>query len=234
MIARHKLNATYLLPRTTTIQGATMFNLSNETHFSPLPANKTRTVFMRIEDKKGAEQIFLHAQRDWNKNIEHDQQIRVGNERHDTVEQNTCTELKAEEHRITHADRKVEVRMDDHLTIAKNQHIKVGTAQLVSAGNEIHLKAGEKIVIDAEMELTVKAGGSFIKVDVGGIAVMGPEVKVNAGGSPGNGTGIGIKSPMLPGAADRDQAGSLMARALGNAGGEKTKSKPKRKAHFSG
>ena len=167
-----------------------MFNLSNETHFSPLPANKTRTVFMRIEDKKGAEQIFLHAQRDWNKNIEHDQQIRVGNERHDTVEQNTYTELKAEEHRITHADRKVEVRMDDHLTIAKNQHIKVGTAQLVSAGNEIHLKAGEKIVIDAEMELTVKAAGSFIKVDMGGIAVMGPEVKVNAGGSPGNGTGI--------------------------------------------
>jgi type VI secretion system secreted protein VgrG len=39
------------------------------------------------------------------------------------------------------------------------------------------------------MELTVKAGGSFIKVDVGGIAAMGPEVKVNAGGSPGNGTG---------------------------------------------
>jgi type VI secretion system secreted protein VgrG len=98
----------------------------------PLPANKTRTVFktlsspggsgfneLRIEDKKGAEQIFLHAQRDWDENIEHDQKIRVGNERHDTVEQNTYTELKAEEHRITHADRKVEVRMDDHLTIAK-------------------------------------------------------------------------------------------------------------------
>jgi type VI secretion system secreted protein VgrG len=165
---------------------------------------------LRIEDKKGAEQIFLHAQRDWDENIEHDQKIRVGNERHDTVEQNTYTELKAEEHRITHADRKVEVRMDDHLTIEKNQHVKVGMAQLVSAGNEIHLKAGEKIVIDAGMELTVKAGGSFIKVDVGGIAVMGPEVKVNAGGSVGNGTGIGIKSPVLPGAADRDKAGSLM------------------------
>jgi type VI secretion system secreted protein VgrG len=146
---------------------------------------------LRIEDKKGAEQIFLHAQRDWDENIEHDQKIRVGNERHDTVEQNTYTELKAEEHRITHADRKVEVRMDDHLTIGQNQHIKVGTAQLVSAGNEIHLKAGDKIVIDAEMELTVKAGGSFIKVDVGGIAVMGPEVKVNAAVRRGMGRGSG-------------------------------------------
>ncbi|NVZ60344.1 type VI secretion system tip protein VgrG, partial [Pseudomonas edaphica] len=213
----------------------------------PLPANKTRTVFktlsspggggfneLRIEDKKGAEQIFLHAQRDWDENIEHDQKIRVGNERHDTVEKNAYTELKAEEHRTTHADRKVEVRMDDHLTIAQNQHVRVGTAQLVSAGNEIHLKAGEKIVIEAGMELTIKAGGSFIKLDAGGITVLGPVVKVNAGGSAGSGRGIGIKAPGLPGAADRDKAGSLMAQALVNELQEKIKSKPKRMLNFSG
>ncbi|UQY33748.1 type VI secretion system tip protein VgrG [Pseudomonas fulva] len=188
----------------------------------PLPANKTRTVFktlsslggggfneLRIEDKKGAEQIFIHAQKDWDENIEHDQKIRVGNERHDTVEKNTYTELKAEEHRTTHADRKVEVRTDDHLTVALNQHVKLGTAQLTSAGREIHLKAGEKIVIEAGMELTVKAGGSFIKLDPSGITMVGPTVRVNAGGSPGSGSGIGIKPPVLPGAADKDKAGGV-------------------------
>jgi type VI secretion system secreted protein VgrG len=88
-----------------------------------LPANKTRSVFktlsspggggyneLRIEDRKRAEQIFIHAERNWDENIEHDQKIRVGNERHDTVEQNTYTELKAEEHRTTHSDRKVPKR----------------------------------------------------------------------------------------------------------------------------
>ncbi|UQY33754.1 type VI secretion system tip protein VgrG [Pseudomonas fulva] len=188
----------------------------------PLPANKTRTVFktlsspggggfneLRIEDKKGAEQIFIHAQKDWDENIEHDQKIRVGNERHDTVEKNTYTELKAEEHRTTHADRKVEVRTDDHLTVAQNQHVKLGTAQLTQAGREIHLKAGEKIVIEAGMELTVKAGGSFIKLDPSGITMVGPTVRVNAGGSPGSGSGIGIKPPVLPGAADKDKAGGV-------------------------
>jgi type VI secretion system secreted protein VgrG len=178
---------------------------------------------LRIEDKKGAEQIFLHVQRDWDENIENDQKIRVGNERHDTVEKNTYTELKAEEHRTTHADRKVEVRMDDHLIVAQNQHVKLGKAQLVSAGREIHLKAGEKIVIEAGMELTMKAGGSFIKLDAGGITVLGPVVRKNAGGSPGNGTGIGIKAPGLPGVADRDKAGSLMDQALVNAVPEKVK-----------
>ena len=211
----------------------------------PLPANKTRTVFktlsspggggfneLRIEDKKGAEQIFIHAQKDWDENIEHDQKIRVGNERHDTVEKNTYTELKAEEHRTTHADRKVEVRTDDHLTVAQNQHVKLGTAQLTSAGREIHLKAGEKIVIEAGMELTVKAGGSFIKLDPSGITMIGPTVKVNAGGSPGSGSGIGIKPPVLPGAADKDKAGSLMEQALVNTVTEPKR--PKRMFSFSG
>jgi type VI secretion system secreted protein VgrG len=203
-----------------------------------LPANKTRTVFktlsspggggyneLRIEDKKGAEQIYLHAQRDWDENIEHDQKIRVGNERHDTVEKNTYTELKAEEHRTTISDRKTETRMDDHLTIGQNQHVKLGTAQLTSVGKEIHLKAGAKIVIEAGMELTVKAGGSFIKLDAGGITVVGPVIKINAGGSAGSGTGIGIKPPVLPGAADQDKAGSLMDQALMNAVPEKVKPK---------
>ncbi|MGV8889694.1 MAG: type VI secretion system tip protein TssI/VgrG [Pseudomonas sp.] len=203
-----------------------------------LPANKTRSVFktlsspggggyneLRIEDKKGAEQIYIHAQRDWDENIEHDQKIRVGNERHDTVEKNTYTELKAEEHRTTIADRKTEARMDDHLTIGQNQHVKLGTAQLTSVGKEIHLKAGAKIVIEAGMELTVKAGGSFIKLDAGGITVVGPVIKINAGGSAGSGTGIGIKPPVLPGAADQDKAGSLMDQALLNAPPEKVKPK---------
>ncbi|WDG81373.1 type VI secretion system tip protein VgrG [Pseudomonas chlororaphis] len=203
-----------------------------------LPANKTRTVFksmsspggagyneLRIEDKKGAEQIFIHAQRDWDENIEHDQKIRIGHERHDTVEKNTYTELKAEEHRITHADRKTETRVDDHLTVGENQHIKLGTAQLTKAGQEIHLKAGAKMVIEAGSELTIKAGGSFIKLDAGGVTVVGSVVKINAGGSPGSGTGIGIKPPGLPGAADKDKAGSLMDEALMNTPPEKVKPK---------
>jgi type VI secretion system secreted protein VgrG len=219
-----------------------LYHKENQVPYA-LPANKTRSVFktlsspggggfneLRIEDKKGAEQIFIHAQRDWDENIEHDQKIRVGNERHDTVIKNTYTELKAEEHRTTIADRKVETRMDDHLTIGQNQHIKLGTAQLTSVGREIHLKAGDKMVIEAGSELTIKGGGSFIKLDAGGVTVVGPVVKVNAGGSAGSGTGIGIKPPVLPGAADKDKAGSLMDQAVGNA---KQETKPEMDYPFS-
>ncbi|MEZ3134046.1 type VI secretion system tip protein TssI/VgrG [Stutzerimonas kunmingensis] len=211
-----------------------------------LPANKTRTVFktlsspsgggyneLRIEDRKGAEQIYLHAQRDWDENIEHDQKIRVGHERHDTVEANSYSEFRAEEHLIVAGDRKVEVKPDDHLTVGQTQHIKLGTAQLTKAGREIHLKAGKKMVIEASIELTLKAGGSFIKLDPGGITVSGPLARINAGGAPGKGSGIKIKAPVLPGMADSDKAGSLLEQALP---GEPIKptSKRKRSLNFSG
>ncbi|MBN3862006.1 type VI secretion system tip protein VgrG [Pseudomonas frederiksbergensis] len=167
-----------------------------------LPANKTRSTFktlsspggggfneLRIEDKKGQEQIFLHALRDWDENVEHDQKIRVGNERHDTVEQNSYSEFKAEEHHTVHKDRKVETRANDHLTVGVNQHIKVGTGQFIKAGQEIHLSSGMKVVLEAGSELTLKAGGSFIKIDASGVTLSGPAINMNAGGSPGSGTG---------------------------------------------
>jgi type VI secretion system secreted protein VgrG len=185
-----------------------------------LPTHKTRSVFktlsspdgegyneLRIEDRKGAEQIYGHAQRDWDENVEHDQKIRVGHERHDIVEGNSYSQLRAEEHRTTHADRRSEIKADDHLTIGNCQHVKLGTSQFTEAGREIHLSSGLKIVLEAGSELTFKAAGSFIKLDAGGITMVGPLIRMNSGGSPGKGSGA---APILPGAvkpADADVPG---------------------------
>jgi type VI secretion system secreted protein VgrG len=202
--------------------------LYHKEHVVPydLPANKTRTVFktlsspggggyneLRIEDRKGQEQIYIHAQKDWDENVEHDQKIRIGHERHDTVEANSYTELKAEEHRTTHQDRKTEIRANDHLTVAINQHVKLGTGQFVEAGNEIHYYAGSKVVIDAGMELTAKGGGSWLKLDPSGVTLSGATIKMNSGGAPGVGSGIAILRPGALMQADADKAGALLTPA---------------------
>src|SRR5690606_26942816 len=195
----------------------------------PLPEHKTRSVFktlsspggegfneLRIEDRAGEEQISLHAQRDWDQNIQHDQHIRVGHERHDRVEANSYTELLAEEHHTTHADRKTEIKSDDHLTVANNQHIKLGQGQFIEAGQEIHLSCGMKGVLEAGSEITLKAGGSFIKIDPSGISMVGPQVRLNSGGTPGNGGGIAAVLPVIPGAADADTAGQITQWPMAN------------------
>ena len=202
--------------------------LYHKEHVVPydLPANKTRSLFktlsspggggyneLRIEDRKGQEQIYIHAQRDWDENIEHDQKIRIGNERHDRVEANSYSEFKGEEHRTTHADRKSEIKANDHLSVGNNQHIKIGTGQFINAGSEIHLSSGQKVVLEAGSELTFKAAGSFVKLDAGGITLVGPVIKINSGGGPGSGSGA---APILPGkvkAADADKAGELLIQA---------------------
>jgi len=194
-----------------------------------LPAHKTRSVFktlsspggdgyneLRIEDKKGEEQIYLHAQRDWDENIENNQTVRVGNERHDTVEANSYSEFKAEEHHTTHSDRKTEIKANDHLTVGTSQHVKLGTAQLTQAGNEIHYYAGDKVVIDADMELTAKGGGSFLKLDPSGVSLAGAMLKINSGGAPGAGAGIAILQPLIPQPASFDTAGNLLDLAKPN------------------
>ncbi|WP_417776548.1 type VI secretion system tip protein TssI/VgrG [Stutzerimonas xanthomarina] len=191
-----------------------------------LPANKTRSVFktlsspggggyneLRIEDRKGAEQIYLHAQRDWDENIEHDQKIRVGHERHDIVEADSYSEFKAEEHRTTHADRKTEVRANDHLTVGNSQHLKIGTGQFVEAGQEIHLSSGLKVVVEAGSELTFKAAGSFIKLDASGITMVGPEIRMNSGGSPGKGSEAAPVLPIIPKPADTAPTGDKTGQA---------------------
>ncbi|MDU8609163.1 MULTISPECIES: type VI secretion system tip protein TssI/VgrG, partial [unclassified Pseudomonas syringae group] len=126
-------------------------------HIPPydLPAHQTRSVFrtlsspggngsneLRIEDRAGQEHIYIHAQRDWDQNIEHEQKIRVGHERHDRVEGNSYSEFKAEEHCTVDGNRLTEVKADDHLTVGGTQHIRVVDGLLAHAGQEIHLKAG--------------------------------------------------------------------------------------------
>ncbi|WP_236213850.1 type VI secretion system Vgr family protein [Metapseudomonas otitidis] len=185
-----------------------------------LPANKTRTLLktdsspggggyneLRIEDRKGQEQIYVHAQRDWDENIEHDQKIRVGNQRHDRVEGSVYSEFLGEQHHTLHKDRKTELKLDDHLTIGNEQHIQLGSGQFVEAGQEIHYYAGDKVVIDAGMELTASGGGSFLKLDPGGVTFSGATINLNSGGAAGEGSGA---RPILPGAvkpADKDKAG---------------------------
>ncbi len=196
---------------------------SDHTPPYPLPEHKTRSVFkslsspggqgyneLRIEDRAGEEQIFIHAQRNWDQEIENDQSIRVGHERHDRVEANSYSHFLAEQHRTTDAARLTEVKADDHLTVGQTQHIRLGVAQLVEANSEIHLKAGQKLILDAGQHITLKAGGSVMTLDASGVTLTGAAIRLNSGASPGNGTPA---APLLPDAArpaDSDQAGDLL------------------------
>ncbi len=165
-----------------------------------LPADKTRSIFrsqsspggggyneLRIEDRKGAEEIYLRAQRNWTQHVLHDQQVQVDNQRRVRVGGESHHELQGEELRITHGNRLTELKQDDHLV--------VGGSQQMRAGQTIQIGAGQSIVIDAGASVTIQAGGQSITISAGGIF---SSVPIQLGGGPAP-----AASPLMPGLKEK-------------------------------
>jgi type VI secretion system secreted protein VgrG len=176
----------------------------------PLPEHKTRTVIrtqshkadgfneLRFEDEAGEEQIWLHAQKDLELLTLNDRTEEIRNDSHLKVHNDRISEIDNDDHHTVHHNRHTQVDGDDHLMIDGTRHEKIGQAQLLEAGQEIHHKAGMKVVIEAGAEITLKAGGSFLKIDPSGVTIVGPQVKINSGGSPGSGSGQAVLDPLRP------------------------------------
>lgn len=146
-----------------------------------LPADMTRSIFrsqsspggggyneLRIEDRKGAEEIYLRAQRNWTQHVLNDQQVQVDNQRNIIVTGTARHELKADEQRITHGQRQAEVKLDDHLVVMGDRHIRV-SSQALNASQQFHVRAGQQVVIDGGASATIQAGGQWINIGPGGI-----------------------------------------------------------------
>jgi type VI secretion system secreted protein VgrG len=179
-----------------------------------LPTDKTRSVFrsqsspggggyneLRIEDKKGAEEIYLRAQRNWTQHVLNDQQLQVDNQRSVVVTGTARHELKSDEQRITHGQRQTEVRQDDHLSVLGDRQVRVNS-QATSASAQIHISAGQQVVIDGGASATIQAGGQWINIGPGGIFSSVPIV---VGGSPMAATSA---APVVPGLPEKLIAGS--------------------------
>ncbi|MFB9873059.1 type VI secretion system Vgr family protein, partial [Vreelandella sulfidaeris] len=178
-----------------------------------LPEHKTRTVLrtqshkaegfneLRFEDEASEEQIWLHAQKDLELLTLNDRVEEVRNDSFLKVHNDRISEIDNDDHHTVHGNRFEHTEGLQHLTVQGTLHINAGQAWLSESGRELHIKAGHKVVLEAGSELTLNAGGSFLKLDDSGVTISGPNVKVNAGGSPGNGTGQAAEGPLLPGHA---------------------------------
>jgi len=186
----------------------------------PLPENKTLSTIktnstkggegfneIRFEDKKGEEQLLIHAQKDFDQRTKNDHKEWIGNDHHWIQMENEYRELRAEEHALTHGSFHRQSDNEQHLIVDKNRHIRVGSNHATSAGQNIHIKAGNKIVVEAGVDMTISAGGSSISVGPGGVTVNGSKVNLNSGGSAPSAQKAAPIAPTPPLEADIDQAG---------------------------
>ncbi|ELI5719635.1 type VI secretion system tip protein VgrG [Vibrio fluvialis] len=179
-----------------------------------LPDNKTKTVLrtethqgqgyneLSFEDQAGSEQIYLHAQKDFDGLIENDHTSVIKHDKHLTVENDRFTQIKNNQHLTVGGESRESVTGNRTLMVEGSLHVKTGSIWVNESGTEVHIKAGQKVVIEAGSEITVKAGGSFVKVDPAGVHLSGAGVNLNSGGSPGSGSGFSGQAATLPGNLD--------------------------------
>ncbi|HEQ3483908.1 TPA: type VI secretion system tip protein VgrG [Vibrio cholerae] len=175
-----------------------------------LPDHKTKTVLrtethqgqgyneLSFEDQAGSEQILLHAQKDWDALIEHDHTEVIRHDQHLTVDNDCFTRIQRNQHLTVEGEVRGKIALDSSHEVGASLQHKVGQRIAVEAGKEISLKSGAKIVVEAGAELTLKAGGSFVKVDAGGVHLVGPAINLNAGGSAGSGSAYGGQLAAAP------------------------------------
>ena len=148
---------------------------------------------IRLEDKKGSEQIFIHAEKDMLTEVENDETRTVGHDRTTTIKNHETKEVTQgnESTTIKKGDRTLEVTMgkqthtiqgDTTIQVKQGNHsstIDMGNkSTTIKMGNmttKLNLGKSEE---EAMQSIELKVGQSSIKVDQMGVTIKGMMIKV--------------------------------------------------------
>ena len=115
-----------------------------------LPAHKTRMTIksqthkgegfneLRFEDELGQEEVFIHAQRDQNIVVRHDETTEVGHDRRETVQNDESILIGHDRDETVGHDERVTIGQDATLNIGRTQNITIGKDRLETIGNHRH------------------------------------------------------------------------------------------------
>jgi type VI secretion system secreted protein VgrG len=128
---------------------------------------------LRFEDKKGDEEIYFHAEKNFKRVVENDDTLEIGLEKKNPGNQ-TIT---------VHKDRTATIKTgNETLEVSQGNRkvtIKMGNDQLeVSMGNQTTAIKMGKSETTAMQSIELKVGGNSIKIDQSGITIKGIMVKV--------------------------------------------------------
>ncbi len=129
---------------------------------------------LRFEDKQGAEQIFLNAERDMDARVEHDSREYIGNDRHLIVHNNQLELVEVDKHGHVKGNHMEQVEKDMSLHVAGNLMEKidqdmsheVGQNRMEKVGSDMSVEVGSNRMEKVGSNLSIKVG-SDCKEDIG-------------------------------------------------------------------
>ncbi len=133
----------------------------------PLPANKTQSGIksrsskggsganfneIRFEDKKGEEQVYIHAEKNQDNVVENDETTQVGNDRSEDVGHDETIHIGN--------NRTETVDVDENITIGNNRTEQVGSNETISIGVDRTETVGSNETISIGSNRTVTIGSN--------------------------------------------------------------------------
>jgi len=174
---------------------------------------------LRFNDTKSKEQVFIHAEKDLDIQVNSEERKTVGGDVHLTVgyadksgELHGYVKEKIFRSKSTHAKHSVGVHADQQHFIFVGEG---SVAQAMDQDGTIRTTAdvlfsakSETIVLDASAEICLTCGPNFIKLTPEAIYINGLMVNINSGGEASLGKGINYIEPLEPDTADDSKSGS--------------------------
>ena len=172
----------------------TVYNADNMPPYT-LPGNKTQSGFksrsslkgtaanfneLRFEDKKGEEDIVFHAEKDYHRSVEHDDDLQVGNNQTITIHKDRTETVEQGNDSVTiqTGDRSIEVSLGSSTLEAMQKiTLKVGMSsitidQMSITLSAMNIKIQGQLAVDIQGTMTTVTGSAVLTLG-GGLLVIG-------------------------------------------------------------
>lgn len=154
---------------------------------------------LRFEDSKGAEQIFIHAEKNMDTEIENDETLTIANDRTKTISHDENSSIENDRNKSVGSnqtenigqDKTIEVGANHAESIGKNKSIDVnenhtetiGKNMSITVTDDLSETVGKEINVDAGDQIVLKTGSASITMKSNGdISIRGANISVQGSG----------------------------------------------------
>lgn len=112
---------------------------------------------IRFEDKIGSEQLFIHAEKNQDIEVENDETHSVGNDRTKTIGNDETSVIGNDRHEEVGHDESIQIANDRRVDVGNNEALSIGSTRSTTVGQDEQLTIGGKRTeqVAKDNELTV-------------------------------------------------------------------------------
>ncbi|MBL8316476.1 MAG: type VI secretion system tip protein VgrG [Rubrivivax sp.] len=115
---------------------------------------------LRFEDKKGSEQVWLHAEKNQDIEVENDETHWVGHDRKKTIDHDETTHVKHDRTETVDNNESITIGVNRTESVGSNENITIGANRTESVGGDEKIEISGKRTVDVGSDETITISGN--------------------------------------------------------------------------